>query len=342
LVCSYFVTQTATYGYQTQQQGRTPSRLRFMRQAFRAVIALDWIWWGVLGFVTKTGAASTNTAVVCAGFPFQQRFSRTFWQAQRVDDMASTGDARHHPSALRNRDVIAAELVKWVGQQEGGGGMLEIASGTGEVFFFESTLRRSCAVRRVAGVYQRLQLIIKGSPALVAAYLSSPPAAGCHAETFAKALPAWTFQPTEASNWYYFGTSGRPFCSKRRSLARQTSLHAKLLVTSSTSSIPPPFPIIPPLRAPFSIIVYFILKNHTQYDEARLPDIAATIHEGSYGNIRPPVALDVCSDPVTWPRPKTGGADGPGLWDAVVCSNMIHISPEVRSDDRCVCVHMGW
>lgn len=76
--------------------------------------------------------------------------------------MPPTGDERHHPSALRNRGFIAAELVKWLGGQDSGSsspsaassseapGLLEIASGT-----------------------------------------------GCHAEAFAKALPAWSFQPTE-------------------------------------------------------------------------------------------------------------------------------------------------
>lgn len=104
------------------------------------MIATGWIWWGALGFVTRTGPASTNTAVAGAVLPFRQRFNRAFGQVQRaLGDMASTGDARHHPSALRNRDFIAAELVKWVGQQEGGGEMLEIASGTGEIYFFKLT-----------------------------------------------------------------------------------------------------------------------------------------------------------------------------------------------------------
>ncbi|CAM9926899.1 unnamed protein product, partial [Hapterophycus canaliculatus] len=64
----------------------------------------------------------------------------------------------------------------------------------------------------------------------------------------------------------------------------------------------------------------------TEYDEARLPDILATIDEGNYSNIRPPIVLDVCSDPGTWPSPTTGA--GSRLWDAVMCSNMIHISPQ--------------
>lgn len=102
------------------------------------MIAAGWIWSGVLGFVTKTGPASTKTAVAGAGLPFQRRFDGTFGQAQRAVDMSSAGEARHHPSALRNRDVIAAELVKWVGQQEGGGEALEIASGTGEICLFKS------------------------------------------------------------------------------------------------------------------------------------------------------------------------------------------------------------
>ena len=45
--------------------------------------------------------------------------------------------------------------------------------------------------------------------------------------------------------------------------------------------------------------------------------------------------LDVCSDPSKWPHPAGGDGAGEGgatkLWDAVICSNMIHISPQVRS-----------
>lgn len=76
-------------------------------------------------------------------------------------EMPPTGDERHHPSAIRNRGFIAAELVKWVvgGGQDGAAAgqssaacMLEIASGT-----------------------------------------------GCHVEAFVKVLPAWTYQPTEVS-----------------------------------------------------------------------------------------------------------------------------------------------
>ncbi|CAM9177276.1 unnamed protein product [Ectocarpus sp. 13 AM-2016] len=136
--------------------------------------------------------------------------------------MASTdGEApsRHHPSALRNRGFIAAELGKWLGgSTQDAPHLLEVASGT-----------------------------------------------GCHVESFANHLPAsWTYQPTE-------------------------------------------------------------------YDQTRIPDILATIEEGKHSNIHPPVVLDVCSDPSTWPRPAGGetaeGASG-RQWDAIVCSNMIHISPQ--------------
>lgn len=65
-------------------------------------------------------------------------------------------DAKHHPSALRNRAVISAELTRWLLHGEGkgtnSGHVLEVASGT-----------------------------------------------GCHVETFARALPSWTFKPTEVS-----------------------------------------------------------------------------------------------------------------------------------------------
>eukprot|EP00904_Undaria_pinnatifida_P001551 jgi/Undpi1/11397/HiC_scaffold_30.g13694.m1 len=63
--------------------------------------------------------------------------------------MPSPSDDRHHPSSIRNRDVILQELSKWEGGS-GSGEMLDIASGT-----------------------------------------------GCHVEAFAKALPGWTFQPSE-------------------------------------------------------------------------------------------------------------------------------------------------
>lgn len=65
-------------------------------------------------------------------------------------------DANHHPSALRNRAVISAEVSRWLLHGEGKGNnsghVLEIASGT-----------------------------------------------GCHIESFARALPSWTFKPTEVS-----------------------------------------------------------------------------------------------------------------------------------------------
>ncbi|CAM9742447.1 unnamed protein product [Scytosiphon promiscuus] len=64
----------------------------------------------------------------------------------------------------------------------------------------------------------------------------------------------------------------------------------------------------------------------TEYDEARIPDILATIEEGNLSNIRPPTVLDVCSDPSTWPCPPEGAESK--SWDAVMCSNMIHISPQ--------------
>lgn len=66
----------------------------------------------------------------------------------------------------------------------------------------------------------------------------------------------------------------------------------------------------------------------------RIPDIGATIAEGGYSNIRPPLALDVCSDPTTWPRPEAEGGSTT-LWDAVICSNMIHIAPLVRECTVC-------
>lgn len=72
---------------------------------------------------------------------------------------SSPSDANHHPSALRNRGPITAELCRWLQRRAGRGddgqhrgSMLEIASGT-----------------------------------------------GCHVEAFAKALPNWTFKPTEVS-----------------------------------------------------------------------------------------------------------------------------------------------
>lgn len=74
-----------------------------------------------------------------------------------VHTISSPSDANHHPSALRNRGPITAELSRWLQRGAGrgddgqhGGSVLEIASGT-----------------------------------------------GCHVEAFAKALPNWTFKPTE-------------------------------------------------------------------------------------------------------------------------------------------------
>eukprot|EP00903_Cladosiphon_okamuranus_P009423 g8986.t1 len=174
-----------------------------------------------VAFVTPAGPSSSTAG-------FGQGTRRSASEGEVRGEMAATGDARHHPSALRNRDFISAELVKWIGQGQGqaqehtdGDGVnqiLEIASGT-----------------------------------------------GCHAEAFSKVLPAWSFQPTE-------------------------------------------------------------------YDESRIPDILATIEEGQYSNICPPLVLDVCSDPSKWPRPARGEGAGEGsprrLWDAVICSNMIHVSPK--------------
>lgn len=93
-----------------------------MRHNFRGAIAfgLGGLSFG-LAFVT-TGPSS-STAVFGKGNEGEIR-----------GEMATTGDARHHPSALRNRDFISGELMKWIGQgqERGDGQMLEIASGTGE------------------------------------------------------------------------------------------------------------------------------------------------------------------------------------------------------------------
>lgn len=77
-----------------------------------------------------------------------------------------------------------------------------------------------------------------------------------------------------------------------------------------------------------------------QFDQTLIPSILATIEEGGYTNILPPVALDVCSDPSTWPRPGAqaeGG--GAALWDAMMCINMIHISPQVFNL-YCCCLYV--
>lgn len=50
------------------------------------------------------------------------------------EKMTSSNDHRHWPSSLRNREVIATEVARWLEKQEsenGAGHMLEIASGTG-------------------------------------------------------------------------------------------------------------------------------------------------------------------------------------------------------------------
>lgn len=104
-------------------------------------------------------------------------------------------------------------------------------------------------------------------------------------------------------------------------------------------SLSPPSPPSPSPTPyfPASLLAWSLLResNHLQYDEIRIPDILATVQEGQYSNIRPPLVLDVCSDPSKWPRPAGGGGAGEAgatrLWDAVICSNMIHISPQVRS-----------
>lgn len=93
-----------------------------------------------------------------------------------------------------------------------------------------------------------------------------------------------------------------------------------------------------PLTSPYCVVQ----RPTNQYDQARIPEISATIEEGQHSNIRPPVALDVCSDASTWPRPAEAGEGGGGakLWDAVMCSNMIHISPKVNgSMTRATIVH---
>lgn len=49
-------------------------------------------------------------------------------------EMTSGNDHQHWPSSLRNREVIATEVARWLEKQEsenGAGHMLEIASGTG-------------------------------------------------------------------------------------------------------------------------------------------------------------------------------------------------------------------
>lgn len=43
----------------------------------------------------------------------------------------NSGDYRHHPAALRNREFISKELYTWLEKDVGGSGVLEIASGTG-------------------------------------------------------------------------------------------------------------------------------------------------------------------------------------------------------------------
>lgn len=101
-----------------------------------------------------------------------------------------------------------------------------------------------------------------------------------------------------------------------------------------TSSGPLPLPS-PPSSYFTCVSACLSPAQNSQYDETSIPDILATIEEGQYSNIRPPLVLDVCSDPSKWPRPAgrdgqdEGGAER--LWDAVICSNMIHISPQVRS-----------
>lgn len=125
---------------------------------------------------TRTGAStegrrSTSTAAPGVQFPLNNVGTPALWEGhgggnaeegERRGEMPSTGDGRHHPSALRNRDFIAAELVKWGGGQDDGAA----ASGTSSA---------ACMMLEIAS------------------------GTGCHVEAFAKVLPAWTFQPTEVS-----------------------------------------------------------------------------------------------------------------------------------------------
>ena len=117
------------------------------------------------------GLARTTSAVVPLNTPLSLALpllaSWPIWWSRKTDDtpppgaegltlgeMPSPSDDRHHPSSIRNRDVILQELSKWEGGS-GSGEMLDIASGT-----------------------------------------------GCHVEAFAKALPGWTFQPSEVRQTY--------------------------------------------------------------------------------------------------------------------------------------------
>lgn len=99
-----------------------------MRHSFRGVIAFG-LYHSCCAFVAK--GPSPPSA-------FGKGIIRRPTSEGRVrGEMATTGDARHHPSALRNRDFVSRELLKWVGrEQEHGDGasqLLEIASGTGEL-----------------------------------------------------------------------------------------------------------------------------------------------------------------------------------------------------------------
>jgi hypothetical protein len=56
----------------------------------------------------------------------------------------------------------------------------------------------------------------------------------------------------------------------------------------------------------------------TDADESALPAIAARVAQEQLPNVRAPLGLDVMEVP--WPFP-------PGLFDAIYCANMLHISP---------------
>lgn len=105
-----------------------------MRHSFRGVITFGlYSAWSVsLGIAFVTSGPSSTTRRV-------RRPTPATFEGEAGGEMATTGDARHHPSALRNRGFISGELVKWIAQAEGqgdgdgAGRMLEIASGTGEL-----------------------------------------------------------------------------------------------------------------------------------------------------------------------------------------------------------------
>lgn len=89
--------------------------------------------------------AGNNFNLLAVGFPSRPFIitrdgNRNGWYlvVPRVGEfcssaMSSSGDQRHWPSSLRNREVIATELTKWLTGKETheAGNLLEIASGTG-------------------------------------------------------------------------------------------------------------------------------------------------------------------------------------------------------------------